>query len=88
MLDFFKYFIRIMEFLQRFPYLRYFIRIILIFFANIIGIPAYVVWSLLLYPVRIYYPDFYWTHVEPSLFKGLIGIVASWLYSGGYKGMF
>lgn len=76
-----------MEFLQRFPYLRYFIRIILIFFANVIGIPAYIVWSLLLYPVRIYYPDFYWTHVEPSLFKGLIGIVTSWLYSGGYKVM-
>lgn len=74
-----------MEFKQLFPYLRYVIRIIFVTIGNLLGIPAYIVWSFLLYPIRIYCPEVYWTHVEPPLFKALLGIVSSWLNSGGYK---
>lgn len=66
-------------------YMRYFLRILFITFANLIAIPAYIVYALLLYPIKKYYPEFYWTHVEPRLFQALLGMVASWLYSGGYK---
>ncbi|XP_076100325.1 acyl-CoA:lysophosphatidylglycerol acyltransferase 1-like [Mytilus galloprovincialis] len=66
-------------------YMRYFLRILFITFANLIAIPAYIVYALLLYPMKKYYPEFYWTHVEPRLFQALLGMVASWLYSGGYK---
>ncbi|XP_063426202.1 acyl-CoA:lysophosphatidylglycerol acyltransferase 1-like [Mytilus trossulus] len=66
-------------------YMRYFFRILFITFANLIAIPAYIVYALLLYPLKKYYPEFYWTHVEPRLFQALLGMVASWLYSGGYK---
>lgn len=67
-------------------YLRYFLRITFIFFANVIGIPAYIIYcSLVLYPVRKYKPDFYWKQIEPRLFRWLLGMVTSWLYSGGYK---
>ena len=68
--------------------MRYFLRILFITFANLIAIPAYIVYALLLYPIKKYYPEFYWTHVEPRLFQALLGMVASWLYSGGYKGIF
>ncbi|XP_052106920.1 acyl-CoA:lysophosphatidylglycerol acyltransferase 1-like [Mytilus californianus] len=66
-------------------YMRYFFRILFITIANLIAIPAYIVYALLLYPIKKYYPEFYWTHVEPRLFQALLGMVASWLYSGGYK---
>ncbi|XP_061174405.1 acyl-CoA:lysophosphatidylglycerol acyltransferase 1-like [Saccostrea echinata] len=62
---------------------HYSLRIFFITVANLFGIPSYLTWILLLQPLKLYYPKLFWK-IESILFQGLLTIVTTWLYSGGY----
>lgn len=64
--------------------LYYTLRVLYIIFTNLMGIPAYITWYFLLFPLRKINPPLYWK-IEAVLFKSLLGIVSGWIYSGGYK---
>ncbi|KAJ8311057.1 hypothetical protein KUTeg_011391 [Tegillarca granosa] len=64
--------------------LYYTLRVLYITFTNFIGIPAYITWYFLLFPLRKLNPRLYWK-IEAVLFKSLLGIISGWMYSGGYK---
>ncbi|XP_025089152.1 acyl-CoA:lysophosphatidylglycerol acyltransferase 1-like [Pomacea canaliculata] len=63
--------------------LKYALRFIFFFISNLYGFFGYIMWSLLLLPLRIMVPDVYWK-IESVLFKGLQAMVVTWLHSGGY----
>ncbi|XP_056021273.1 acyl-CoA:lysophosphatidylglycerol acyltransferase 1-like isoform X2 [Ostrea edulis] len=62
---------------------RYCLRVLIITVANIYTIPSYFTWFLLLQPLRIYHPKLFW-RIESVLFQGLLKMVTTWLYTGGY----
>ncbi|XP_069115979.1 acyl-CoA:lysophosphatidylglycerol acyltransferase 1-like [Argopecten irradians] len=64
--------------------LRYSLRIAYVIFNNIITIPSYITWTLLLFPVKCLAPNIFWT-LEPVFFKGLLAFITFWVSSGGYR---
>ena len=64
--------------------LYYTIRIVHTIVNNIIAIPAYTVWYILLKPILFVNPKLYWL-LESILFKALLSFVVMWANSGGYK---
>lgn len=55
-----------------------------IFVNNLYCIPTYVVWMLLLWPLRKFKSDLYWK-IEGYLFHWLLAMVSLWCDSAGYK---
>ena len=51
---------------------------------NLMAIPAYCIWYVLLYPLRKLWPQMYWK-LENVIFKALMSFVVQWTRSGGYK---
>ncbi|XP_011871935.1 PREDICTED: acyl-CoA:lysophosphatidylglycerol acyltransferase 1-like [Vollenhovia emeryi] len=51
--------------------------------STIYSTSAYIVWLMLLFPVKIYIPQVYW-RIEGLLYDWLHAIVASWTWSAGY----
>lgn len=62
---------------------RYSLRVLFITFINMLGIPSYLTWFLLLQPLKLYNPKLFWK-IESILFRSLLTVVTTWLYSGGY----
>ena len=50
---------------------------------NVYCIPTYVVWMMLLFPVKIYQPQVYW-RIEGLFFHWLLAMVSMWTWSAGY----
>ncbi|XP_046377445.1 acyl-CoA:lysophosphatidylglycerol acyltransferase 1-like isoform X2 [Haliotis rufescens] len=65
-------------------YCRYTVRFSLVLFTNVYAISSYCVWLLLLWPVRVLQPSFYWK-LETVLFKGLLAMVTTWFFTAGYR---
>lgn len=62
----------------------YVLRVLHMFINNVMAIPAYIVWYLVLTPLRKLCPNLFW-QVERVLFKALLSFVVMWAYSGGYR---
>lgn len=62
---------------------RYCLRVLFIAVSNILAIPSYLTWYLLLQPLRLRNPALFW-RIEAVLFQSLLTIITTWLYSGGY----
>lgn len=60
------------------------VRLCFILINNAYCIPTYVVWMLLLWPLRKIHPNWYWK-IEGYMFHWLLAMVASWCDSAGYK---
>lgn len=50
---------------------------------NVYCIPTYIVWMILLYPVKVYQPQVYW-RLEGLFFHWLLAMVSVWAWSAGY----
>ncbi|KAK7791962.1 hypothetical protein R5R35_009259 [Gryllus longicercus] len=50
---------------------------------NMYCIPTYVVWMVLIFPLRRYHPQLYWT-IEGHFFHWLLAMVSMWSWSAGY----
>ncbi|XP_015111406.1 acyl-CoA:lysophosphatidylglycerol acyltransferase 1 [Diachasma alloeum] len=50
---------------------------------NVYCIPTYVVWMMLLLPVKVYHPQMYW-RIEGLFFHWLLAMVSMWTWSAGY----
>lgn len=59
------------------------LRILFVLLNNIYCIPTYVVWMVLLAPLRRYQPDLYWK-IEGTFFHWLLAMVSMWSWSAGY----
>lgn len=63
------------------------LRILFVIVNNIYCIPTYLIWMLLLLPLRKLHPNtFYW--IEGKLFHWLLANVAMWSYTAGYDSEF
>ncbi|GAB1607888.1 acyl-CoA:lysophosphatidylglycerol acyltransferase 1-like [Argonauta hians] len=60
------------------------VRIVWMVLTTVYAIPPYLVWTFLVFPIRFFYLDFYWT-IEGFLFSGLLAIISSWLITGQYQ---
>lgn len=60
-------------------------RFVLLVLAHLITVPTYVVWMLLLRPLRLHPATraLYW-QVDTLLMKGVHVVVAYWIYASGY----
>ncbi|XP_043283801.1 acyl-CoA:lysophosphatidylglycerol acyltransferase 1-like isoform X2 [Venturia canescens] len=50
---------------------------------NVYCIPTYVIWMMLLFPVKLYQPQIYW-RIEGLFFHWLLAMVSMWTWSAGY----
>lgn len=62
-----------------------FFRLCFILINNAYSIPTYVIWMILLSPLRKINADFYW-RIEGYFFHWLLAIVSTWSWSAGYDG--
>ncbi|KAK4886386.1 hypothetical protein RN001_002657 [Aquatica leii] len=62
------------------------LRLCLILINNVYCIPTYVVWMVLLSPLRKIHPDTYWK-IEGYFFHWLLAMVSMWSWSAGYEVM-
>ncbi|ESO87710.1 hypothetical protein LOTGIDRAFT_219893 [Lottia gigantea] len=60
------------------------LRLTIFIATNFYTIPSFLVWFILLQPLRVLAPDVFW-RLDAILFKGLIAMVATWHYTGGYR---
>lgn len=60
-------------------------RLCFILVNNVYCIPTYVVWMVLLSPLRKVNPDVYWK-IEGYFFHWLLAMVSMWSWSAGYDG--
>ncbi|EEB13245.1 conserved hypothetical protein [Pediculus humanus corporis] len=60
-----------------------FFRVIFVIINNVYCIPTYVVWMMMLYPVKKCHPDLYY-RIEGLFFHWLLAMVAMWSWSAGY----
>ncbi|KAL3873007.1 hypothetical protein ACJMK2_036170, partial [Sinanodonta woodiana] len=74
----------IMAKLQPLTMLYYVARFLYVVVNNLMYIPCYLTYIVLLYPLKCLKPEIYWT-IETVLFKHLLNFVTVWIYSGGYK---
>ncbi|KAK0172439.1 hypothetical protein PV328_005755 [Microctonus aethiopoides] len=59
------------------------LRIGFVILNNIYCIPTYVVWMMILFPVKIYQPQIYW-RIEGLFFHWLLAMVSMWTWLAGY----
>lgn len=59
------------------------LRLCFIIINNVYCIPTYVIWMLLLMPLRKLHPDTYWK-IEGYFFHWLLAMVSMWSWSAGY----
>ncbi|XP_041354413.1 acyl-CoA:lysophosphatidylglycerol acyltransferase 1-like [Gigantopelta aegis] len=59
-------------------------RMLCVLATNLYSIPAYLIWMFMLWPIRFVFPKVYWK-LEALLFKGLLAIIVTWLYTAGYQ---
>jgi len=50
---------------------------------NVYCIPTYVVWMMIIFPLKRYHPDLYWK-IEGHFFHWLLAMVSMWSWSAGY----
>ncbi|CAH1110670.1 unnamed protein product [Psylliodes chrysocephalus] len=62
---------------------KWFLRLCFIIINNLYCIPTYVMWMILLLPLRKVNPDVYWK-IEGYFFHWLLAMVSMWSYSAGY----
>lgn len=60
------------------------IRIAIVIANNIYCIPTYVIWMMLLLPIRRCHPDLYYK-IEGLFFHWMLSIVAMWSWTAGYN---
>nr|CAD7261236.1 unnamed protein product [Timema shepardi] len=60
------------------------VRTILVIINNIYCIPTYVVWMMMIFPLKKYHPELYWK-IEGHLFHWLLAMVSMWSWSAGYN---
>lgn len=63
---------------------RAFLRLCFILLNNIYCIPTYVVWMVLLSPLRRIHPETFWK-IEGQFFHWLLAMVSMWSWSAGYE---
>ncbi|KAL1509716.1 hypothetical protein ABEB36_004412 [Hypothenemus hampei] len=68
--------------LQQLP--KRLLRLCFILLNNLYCIPSYVVWMLLLWPLRKVQPELYWK-IEGYMFHWLLAMVTLWCDSAGYR---
>ncbi|KAG5875101.1 hypothetical protein JTB14_020234 [Gonioctena quinquepunctata] len=61
-----------------------FFRLCFILINHLYCIPTYVMWMILLLPLRKLYPDVYW-RIEGYMFHWLLAMVSLWSHSAGYE---
>jgi len=54
---------------------------------NVYCIPTYVVWMVMIFPLKRYHPDLYWK-IEGHFFHWLLAMVSMWSWSAGYDSEF
>lgn len=59
-------------------------RIIWMVLTTLYAIPPYLGWTFIVFPVRYFHWELFWT-IEGFLFTGLLAIIGSWLITGQYK---
>ncbi|XP_014216519.1 acyl-CoA:lysophosphatidylglycerol acyltransferase 1 [Copidosoma floridanum] len=64
-------------------YLKCILRIIFVLLNNTYCIPTYLVWMIVLFPMKIYQPSWYW-RIEGMFFHWLLAMVSMWTWSAGY----
>jgi len=62
----------------------YVLRVLHMTVNNVMAIPAYIAWYIVLTPLRKWFPNIYW-QLERVLFKALLSFVVMWTNSGGYR---
>ncbi|XP_067011873.1 acyl-CoA:lysophosphatidylglycerol acyltransferase 1 [Anabrus simplex] len=60
-----------------------FVRTALVIINNIYCIPTYVVWMVMIFPLKKYHPELYWK-IEGHFFHWLLAMVSMWSWSAGY----
>ncbi|XP_021916095.1 acyl-CoA:lysophosphatidylglycerol acyltransferase 1-like [Zootermopsis nevadensis] len=60
-----------------------FLRTIFVILNNVYCIPTYVVWMVMIFPLKRYHPDLYWK-IEGHFFHWLLAMVSMWSWSAGY----
>lgn len=65
----------------------YILRVFHMTINNVMAIPAYISWFIILTPLRKFWPNIYW-QLERVLFKALLSFVVMWTNSGGYRSMY
>ncbi|XP_063238581.1 acyl-CoA:lysophosphatidylglycerol acyltransferase 1-like [Bacillus rossius redtenbacheri] len=59
------------------------LRVALIILNNVYCIPTYVVWMVMILPLKRYHPELYW-RIEGHFFHWLLAMVSMWSWSAGY----
>ena len=67
--------------------LRYAYRALAIALHNLYCVPAYLMWMLLISPLRFLAPDLHWG-TESVLYSCLLHVVGYWVYSSGQSGIY
>ncbi|KAH9509248.1 Acyl-CoA:lysophosphatidylglycerol acyltransferase 1 [Bulinus truncatus] len=65
-------------------YVSYVARFTFFVLSNLYSLPCYLVWMILLTPVRILIPDLYWK-IEAFMFRMLQSMVVTWMEISGFK---
>lgn len=60
-----------------------FLRTMFVIVNNMYCIPTYVVWMVMIFPLKRYHPDLYWK-IEGHFFHWLLAMVSMWSWSAGY----
>ncbi|PSN37462.1 Acyl-CoA:lysophosphatidylglycerol acyltransferase 1 [Blattella germanica] len=60
-----------------------FLRTVFVIVNNVYCIPTYVVWMVMIFPLKRYHPDLYWK-IEGHFFHWLLAMVSMWSWSAGY----
>ncbi|XP_058805821.1 acyl-CoA:lysophosphatidylglycerol acyltransferase 1-like [Phymastichus coffea] len=64
--------------------LKCIVRTIFVLVNNVYCIPTYIIWMMLLFPVKVYHPQTYW-RLEGLFFHWLLAMVSMWTWSAGYE---
>jgi len=64
-----------------------FLRTMFVILNNVYCIPTYVVWMMIIFPLKRYHPDLYWK-IEGHFFHWLLAMVSMWSWSAGYDSEF
>ena len=61
------------------------VRSVFIVVSQLIAIPTYLVFFIILFPLRMLAPNLYWS-LEGIAYRNLLLMAASWQWSAGYTG--
>ncbi|XP_029449113.1 acyl-CoA:lysophosphatidylglycerol acyltransferase 1 [Rhinatrema bivittatum] len=67
-----------------FMVLKVFLRFAFMIINNLVAIPSYVLYLIVLQPLRMLDSELFW-YIEGVMFKWLLAMVASWGWSAGYR---